>query len=82
MHWGYGTLWGALYGIVVGPRPRVRYGLVFGPLVWASGYAVLTPTKIYKPMWEYDAETLGKDLSAHVAYGIVTAGAFKIMARS
>ncbi len=82
VHWGYGLLWGALYGIVVGSgRPRTRYGLLFGPLVWAAGYAMLAPMKLYKPMWEYDTATLGKDLSAHVAFGVGTAAAFKMLAR-
>lgn len=82
VHWGYGMLWGALFGIVVGSgRARLRYGPLFGPLVWAAGYAMLAPMKLYKPMWEYDAGTLAKDLSAHVAYGVATAAAFKTLAR-
>ncbi len=82
VHWGYGMLWGTLFGIVAGSgAARMRYGLLFGPLVWAAGYAALAPMKLYKPMWEYDAKTLGKDLSAHVAYGVATAAAFKALAR-
>lgn len=64
--WGYGLLWGALYGIVVGslPKPRLGYGAIFGPLDWASGYAVLPAVELYKPILEYDAKTLARDLSA------------------
>ncbi len=82
MHWSYGSAWAALFGIVAGSRvPRVRYGLLFGPLVWAAGYAMLAPMKLYKPMWEYDAKTLYKDLSAHIAYGVATAATFKALVR-
>lgn len=82
VHWGYGMLWGALFGIVAGSgTARLRYGLLFGPLVWAAGYVALAPMKLYKPMWEYDVNTLGKDLSAHVAYGVAAAAAFKALAR-
>lgn len=82
VHWGYGMLWGTLFGIVVGSGvPRVRYGLLFGPLVWAAGYAMLAPMKLYKPMWEYDIGTLWKDASAHGAFGVATAAAFKTLAR-
>src|SRR6266851_3393305 len=34
---------GIFYGMVAGslPHPKARYGVVLGPLVWASAYAVL-----------------------------------------
>jgi hypothetical protein len=31
--------------------------------------------KVYKPIWEYDARTLARDLGAHMVYGFVTAAA-------
>jgi len=82
-HWGYGVLRGALFGIVAWslPSARVRYGAIFGPLVWASAYAVLPAAGLYRPMWEYDAKTLAKDLSAHLGYGLGTAAAFRALAR-
>jgi hypothetical protein len=78
MHWGYGLTWGALYGLVAGSvcPPRIRSGLAFGAAVWTSDYVVLPLTKLYKPMWEYDAATLARDLSAHLVYGVATAAAF------
>jgi hypothetical protein len=48
--------------------------------VWAQSYAVLVPAKLYKPIWEYDAETLWKDLSAHLVYGLATATTFRVLA--
>src|SRR5690242_17429483 len=81
MHWAYGTLWGALYGIVVGslPKRRVRYGLSFGASVVASDYVILPAAKLYKPIWEYDAKTLAKDLTAHLVYGLATAAAMRLL---
>jgi uncharacterized membrane protein YagU involved in acid resistance len=83
-HWGYGLAWGALFSIVVSSSrtPRVRFGLLFGPLVWATGYLVLVPAKLYKPMWEYDASTLRKDFSAHLVYGLASAATFKALIRA
>ena len=80
MHWGYGIVWGAQYGLFAGSVPKHRHGhgLVLGPVVFASGYVVLPLAKLYKPIWEYDAETLSKDLSAHLLYGVVTAEAFRL----
>jgi hypothetical protein len=37
--------------------------------------------KLYKPIWEYDAKTLAKDLSAHFAYGLGTAATFRLLDR-
>lgn len=82
VHWGYGITWGAAYGIVAGSTKRARAtgGLLFGPIVWSTAYLVLPPTGIYKPMREYDAKTLWKDASAHLAYGVGTAAIFRILA--
>lgn len=74
-HWAYGMLAAVGYAVVADslPNPRIRYGPVFGASVWAVSYAVLPAAHLYKPIWEYDRETLGKDLSAHLVYGLATA---------
>ena len=82
-HWGYGAAWGAMFGVVAGSlrSPSLRHGLALGPLAWASGYVVLPLAKLYKPMWEYDAKTLGRDFSAHAVYGLTTAATFRALLR-
>jgi len=64
---GYGSA-AALYGIVAGSvrEPSPLYGLPFGAAVWAAGYVVLPEAGIYKPIWEYDAKTLVRDLAGHL----------------
>ena len=81
MHWAYGTLWGALYGILAGslPKQRVGYGLPFGASVWAGDYVILPAAKLYKPIWKYDAKTLAKDLTGHLVYGLATATAMRLL---
>lgn len=83
VHWGNGIAWGAGYGLLAGSTKRrsVVAGLPFGAGVWAFGYAALAPMGLYKPMWEYDTKTLWKDLSAHLVYGVATAGAFRLLDR-
>lgn len=81
MHWGYGMLNGAIYGIAAESlrRPQVWYGLPFGASVWAASYVVLPAAGLYKPIWEYDRETLAKDLSAHLLYGTTTAAVQRLL---
>jgi long-chain acyl-CoA synthetase len=83
VHWATGVGWGDVFGLLIGslaPR-RAWYGLLFGAGVWLQSYAVLSPAKLYKPIWDYDAETLWHDLSAHLVYGLATATAFRVLAR-
>ncbi|MFQ5425532.1 MAG: hypothetical protein ACE5EV_00450, partial [Gaiellales bacterium] len=84
VHWATGVGWGTLHGVAAGSNstPRVSHGVVTGTVAWVSSYAALAPAKLYKPMWEYGARTLGKDLSAHVVFGLGTAATFKYLARN
>jgi hypothetical protein len=72
---------GALYGIAVRSlsQPRTWYGLPFGAGVWAVSYAILPAARLYKPIREYDRETLAKDLSAHLVYGATTTAAERLL---
>ena len=81
-HWGFGLAMGGTYGLIAGLRhkSKVCYGPAFGATVWAGGYVVLPLLGVYKPIWKYDLETLGKDLSAHLVFGTVTAAAFGVLA--
>jgi hypothetical protein len=71
MHWGYGTGWGAVYGLIQGtkPGPAQRRGLLFGNAVWATSYLTLVPMGLYQPPWKYSPKELALDLSYHLAYG-------------
>jgi hypothetical protein len=83
VHWATGVGWGAAFGLVGGSLStrRTWQGLILGAGVWAQSYAVLVPAGLYKPMWEYDAETLWKDLSAHLVYGLTTATTYRVLMR-
>jgi uncharacterized membrane protein YagU involved in acid resistance len=82
-HWAFGAASAAAYGVVAGSlrRPRPVDGIPFGAAVWALGYVLLPQAGLYQQIWKYDAETLAKDLSAHLAYGVTTATAFSLLAR-
>src|SRR5262249_13038480 len=78
VHWATGVGWSIQYGALAAKTSRHPWAraLALGPVVWLSGYAVLPLAKLYKPIWEYDAPTLAKDLSAHLVYGFVTSTVF------
>jgi len=82
-HWCYGSACASLYGILAGSlrRPHAVYGVPFGAAVWASGYVALGIGGLYKPIWEYDARTLARDLGAHLAYGAGTGASFWLLAK-
>lgn len=73
VHWltgaGYGVLHGLLHGD--GSRP-VLNGAATGAGAFSNSYAVMGTMGLYEPMWKYDAQTLAKDLSAHLLFGTAT----------
>lgn len=83
VHWATGSQWGAVYGVAVGSAAATNpaLGLLLGAAAWGTSYVVMPLAKLYKPIWEYDAKTLAKDLSAHLVFGLATAGAFRALSR-
>jgi hypothetical protein len=83
MHWSYGTLWGAGFGLVQGSLglPVLPAAAAFGTVVWGSDYAILPAMKIYKPAWRYPASTLAIDLGRHLVYGAGVAGTYALLDR-
>jgi hypothetical protein len=81
MHWGYGTAWGAAYGLLAGTagRSTLRGGLAFGLTVWASSYVELVPTGLYEPPWDYSPQVIALDLSYHLVYGTSTSVAYRLL---
>jgi hypothetical protein len=84
VHWATGAMWGLQYAMFAGRparHPALR-ALALGPAAWSAGYAVLPLAGVYRPIWKYDARTLGRDLSAHLVYGATTSAAFAMLTRS
>lgn len=84
VHWATGAGWGTAHGIVHGSMAKQGSlgGLLTGAVAWGTSYATLAPIGLYKPIWEYDAETLWKDLSAHLVFGLTTGLVFKLLTSS
>lgn len=82
-HWVYSLAGATGYAVVAGSlrRSSPASGLLLGVGMWLSGYVILPPLGLYKRITEYDAKTLGKDLAAHLVYGLATAAAFSALRR-
>jgi hypothetical protein len=83
MHWATGIGWGLQYGALASRTSRLAWirALALGPTAWLASYAILPLAKVYKPIWEYDARTLGDDLSAHFVFGTTTGAVFAALSR-
>lgn len=83
VHWATGIGWGVQYGALASITSRLPWlrALALGPSAWLTSYVILPLLKVYKPIWEYDARTLGDDLSAHLVFGTATSAAFAALTR-
>jgi hypothetical protein len=83
VHWATGIGWGMQYGALARTTARHPWvsALALGPAAWLSSYAILPLAKVYQPIWEYDARTLGDDLSVHLVFGGTTSAAFAVLAQ-
>jgi hypothetical protein len=81
IHWITGVGWGKVAGVVAGavPLPKLVVGLGTGVTAWGASYALLGMLGIYKPINEYDKETLWKDLSAHLVFGTAMGAALTLL---
>ena len=84
VHWATGIAWGLQYGLLAGRSPRhpSMFAAALGPTAWASSYVLLPLAGVYKPIWQYDAKTLSKDLSAHLVFGTATSCAFRALSHA
>ena len=80
VHWMTGIGWGKAAGVVAGAvgMPALGVGIATGVAAFATSYAVLGALGIYRPITEYDAATLWKDLSAHLVFGATLGAALTI----
>lgn len=71
VHWATGTGWGkaATVASAVLPWSPLTVGIGTGVAAWGTSYAVLGHLGVYEPITSYDADTLWKDLSAHLVFG-------------
>ncbi len=82
IHFGYGATWGAILAAATRNR-QVRItgdGLALGLGLWAFGFNVMLPAMGAHPgTWTWKRREFVLTLSAHIAYGIATAGTLRLL---
>lgn len=73
VHWLTGMGYGAGHGLLADGRRPLLSGVLTGSGAFANSYATLGLAGIYEPIWRYDRQTIAKDLSAHLVFGVTTA---------
>lgn len=83
VHWGYGTGWGAVRGLVAATGLRgPAAGAAHLGLVWGGELAMLPALGVAPPVKEWGATELAIDALHHTVYAVATSLAFAALTRS
>ena len=82
VHWGYGTAWGAVRGLVgaaglEGPKATAAH---FGA-VWGSEQVMLPALDVAPPFWTWGVKEVGIDALHHLVYAGATSAAYAFLDR-
>lgn len=76
-HWGYGTGWGAVRGMLsLTPLTAPLAAATHLALVWGGEQALLPALGVAKPTWSYGAKATVTDLLHHTVYAAATSAAY------
>lgn len=83
VHWGYGTSWGAVRGLLHARGvDGVAATAVHFVAIWGSAQAMLPALHVAPPPWESSPEEIAIDIFHHVVYCVATGAAFAALERS
>lgn len=83
VHWGYGTSWGAVRGLIAlagldGPSA----GAAFFAAVWGGEVISLPALGVAPPLTQWGPEGIGIDAIHHLAYALGTSFAYEVIDRT
>lgn len=83
VHWGYGTGWGGVRGLLdsaglSGPAATVAHLT----LVWGGEQVILPALNVSAPVFKYGGKAVATDLLHHVVYAAATGLAYAYLDRS
>jgi hypothetical protein len=79
-HWGYGTIWGAVRGVLdaVGLAPCTATA-AHGAAVWSSAQLVLPALDIAPPAIFWPPEEIAIDVFHHIVYALTSGIVYKML---
>src|SRR5918994_3093964 len=82
VHWGYGTAWGGVRGLLVttglsGPAATAAHLAA----VWGSEQVMLPALGVAPPFWEWGREEVAIDAFHHLVYASATSVAYALLDR-
>ncbi len=82
VHWGYGTGWGAVRGLIsaAGLEGTAATAAHFGA-VWGSEQVMLPALGVAPPLWTWGAKEVGIDAFHHLVYAGATGAAYALLNR-
>ena len=82
VHWGYGTGWGVVRGLLrtVGVSPKLATPAHFAAL-WGSALYTLPKYDVAPPITEWEGEDIAIDVFHHLVYVTATAVAYELLDR-
>ena len=82
VHWGYGTSWGPVRGLIgaaglEGPRATATHFLA----VWGTEQVMLPSLGVAPPFWQWGAKEVAIDAFHHLVYAGATGVAYAVLDR-
>jgi hypothetical protein len=82
VHWGYGTSWGAVRGLIgVAGLRGLRANAAHLGAVWGTEQAMLPALGVAPPFWEWGAKEVAIDAFHHLVYAGATGAAYALLDR-
>ena len=83
VHWGYGTGWGSVRGLLDSVGLSGSTGTAAHlALVWGAEQVVLPALNVSAPVFRYGGKAVGTDLLHHTVYATATGLAYAYLSRS
>ncbi len=83
VHWGYGTGWGSVKGLLASTGLSVPAATVAHlGLVWGSEQVILPKLNVSAPVFKYGGKAVATDLLHHTVYAVATGLAYSYLDRS
>jgi len=82
VHWGYGTGWGAVRGLIgaAGLEDPAATAAHLG-VVWGAEQVMLPALGVAPPFWTWGAKEVGVDAFHHLVYAAATGVAYSLLDR-